>query len=300
MTVEPITSVPATEGQNKHARRLIEDAADGALKELCLDKGAMQRLIEQGSDPIRLQLITLLRGLALTDEFADEEADSGFGYLSGYKKPNPAAQQMADLKREFPQLKSYDESLANGACPPNTEGNFLIPRWRDLAPTYGEALELVLAALKRSRNGRFVNYREKQLGSQRLKESTKKIAMFKKLGDEQKEHDVLVVAAQFGIMRRGKSVRRARVIMGGNECGLGAFETGIMLLTHPNRLQHYDDLWLDCTGDEYAPGTGGVFSSAPYFGFDGEDLRFGAGDVGDPYGRYGSASAFVPVVVPSE
>jgi hypothetical protein len=32
--------------------------------------------------------------------------------------------------------------------------------------------------------------------------------------------------------------------MNANECGLGAFAIGIMLLTHPERLKHYDDLWI--------------------------------------------------------
>ena len=79
-----------------------------------------------------------------------------------------------------------------------------------------------------------------------------------------------------------------------NECGLGAFAVGIMLLTHENRLKHYDDLWIDCAGDEYAPGAGGGFSRAPCFNFDGADLEFGARDVGGAVDGYGSASVFLP------
>jgi hypothetical protein len=82
--------------------------------------------------------------------------------------------------------------------------------------------------------------------------------------------------------------------MNANECGLGAFAIGIMLLTHPERLNHYDDLWIDCAGDEFAPGADGVFSRSPCFGFDGGGVGFDTGDVGDANGYCGSASVCLP------
>jgi len=287
MTAKPITS-----GQSKQIRRFVEDATNSALEELAFDKDAAQRVIEQGNE-IEALVLDMLRGLAVTDEFSNEEVASSYGYLSGYK-PRPVSEQMAALKAIFPGLKSFDKSTAAKELPPGAEGMFLIPRWETLAPTYGQAVEVVLAKLAESRNGKFVNYRENQLGPNQLKESTKKAAMFQKLGDQQKGHDVLVVAGQFGIRHRGKSVRRARVVMGGLECGLGAFEIGIMLLTHPERLQHYDDLWVDCAGDEYAPDAGGGFYGAPYFRFYDEYLEFDADDVGNPGDYDGSASAVLP------
>ena len=292
------TSVPATEGQLKQIRRLVEDAAEKAAKQLGLDKDAMQRLVELGVVGLVPHFVMLFSNLVLTDEFADEEVESNYGYLSGYKL-RPVAEQMTTLKSIFPQLESFDESAAAKELQLGSEGNFLIPRWQELAPTYGEAVELVLAALKKSRNGRFVNYRENELGPDRLRESAKKSDMFQKLGNEQKGHNVLVVQAQFGLRHRGKSVRRARVVMGGNECGLGAFEIGIMLLTHPDRLANYDDLYVDCAGDEYTPAADGVFHDAPCFRFRGERLEFCTGGVYGPRAYCGSASAFV-VAVPSE
>ncbi len=74
---------------------------------------------------------------------------------------------------------------------------------------------------------------------------------------------------------------------------------GFILLTHQNRLQHFDDLWIDAGGDEFAPDADGAFDRAPCFSFLDERLEFRAGDVDDPDERCGSASAFV-VVVPSE
>ncbi len=79
-----------------------------------------------------------------------------------------------------------------------------------------------------------------------------------------------------------------------NECGLGAFAVGIMLLTHPERLQHYDDLWIDCAGDEFhdPQGSDAPFDRAPLFYFYDGKLKFGAGWCGDAGGFYGSASGW--------
>jgi hypothetical protein len=117
--------------------------------------------------------------------------------------------------------------------------------------------------------------------------------VFQKLGLEQKDHDILVVAAQFGLRHRGRSTRRAREVMNASEFGLGAFAIGIMLLTHPERLMNYDDLWIDCAGDDYSCDADGLFGNAPYFGFGDDGVGFGTSDVASADGSYGSASASV-------
>ena len=59
---------------------------------------------------------------------------------------------------------------------------------------------------------------------------------------------------------------------------LGAFAIGTMLLLHLIRLQHYNDLWIDCAGDGWSPGTNGVFSESPCFSwFDDELASLGKG-----------------------
>ncbi len=205
----------------------------------------------------------------VTDQFKDEEVSSTYGYLSGYTKPKGITEQTNILRQIFPGVGFADEKLAEGAVPANAEGWFAIPKWQSLAKTYGEAVQMVLDAIKKARNGKFYNYRENQLGPDRLRQSAKSTEVFQTLSDEQKDYDILVVAAQFGIRHRGRSVRRAREVMldSGNEFGLGAFAIGIMLLTHSERLMNYDDLWIDCAGDEYAPDADGDFSGAPFFKF---------------------------------
>jgi len=84
------------------------------------------------------------------------------------------------------------------------------------------------------------------------------------------------------------------------EFGLGAFAVGIMLLTHEDRLQHYDDLWIDCAGDEFHDPQNSVapFDLAPIFGFRDDRLGFGTSWSGGAGGNFGSASGWlVPPVI---
>jgi hypothetical protein len=273
MMTEKITS-----NQRKQIVRFVEDGIDA----MNLQKDGAQRLIENGGE-FQAELKKLVERFSITNQYADEEVESSYGYLSGYT-PKGITEQTNRLRELFPGIGYANEKLAEGVLPENAEGWFAIPRWEKVAPTYGEAVQKVLDLIKQTRNGAFYNYREGELGPNQLRQSAKAKSVFQKLGDEQKDQDILVVPAQFGIRHRGRSVRRAREVMNANECGLGAFAIGIMLLTHPERLKHYDDLWIDCAGDEFAPGADVVFSESPYFEFGGDEVRFGAGGSAGPAG----------------
>jgi hypothetical protein len=227
-----------------------------------------------------------------SNQFANEEVKSNYGYPKGYQQKDVHAQ--ANLLRELISGVGFaDEKLAEPPLPNGAEGYFAIPRWQTVAPTYREAVEKVFALLAKQRKGKFQNYREGQLGEQYLRESEKTVAAFQKLSDEQKGYDILVVPAQFGTRHRGRSVRRAREVMNSSEFGLGAFAVGIMLLTHPEREIQWEQLHIDCAGDEYSPDGDGRFVGAPLFGFDDGELGFGNGWVDGPRYGYGSASGFV-------
>jgi len=287
MTTQSITSK-----QQKQYMRFVEDAAERALAEVRLDKDGLQKLIENGGE-FQLRIIAAIRELSVSNQFVDEEVESSYGYLSGYK-PKGITEQTNILRQLFPSIGFADEQIAGQPLPQNAEGWFAIPRWEKVAPTYGEAVEKVLAMIKQAQSGKFYNYREGRLGPQYLRQHAKTAKAFQKLGDEQKDYDILVVPDQFGFLHRGRSVRRAREVMNANQFGLGAFAVGIMLLTHPERLQHYDDLWIDCAGDEYAPVADGDFSGAPCFVFHGGEVGLGAFWVDRAYDYFGSASGFSP------
>ena len=299
MTTQLIT--PITDGQRKQYLRFVEDAtqkgAKLALEQVPIDKEGFQKLIERGDEfnsAIAALIVAKTRELSVSNQFANEEVESSYGYPSGYQKPKSITEQTNILRQFFPGIGYADEKIAEQLFPRNTEGWFAIPRWEKIAPTYREACQKVFEIIKKTRNGKFQNYREGQLDPMHLRQSEKSAKMFQKLADEQNDHDILVIAAQFGLRHRGRSVRRAREVMNALEFGLGTFAVGIMLLTHPDRLQHYDDLWIDCAGDEFSYAAGGRFGLAPCFSFYDGRLRFDAHGVANAYGFYGSASASVP------
>jgi len=291
--------IPATAGQLKQINRIIADAVEKIVTELSLDKDGAQRVIEHGDKlvgNIGEVALRTLSDLSVTDEYKDEEVKSNYGYLSGYKKPKDITEQTNILRQLFPGIGFADEKLAEREVPKNADdGWFAIPKWQSLAPTYGEAVQLVLNKLKETRSGAFYHYREGELGPDQLRQSAKTASVFQKLAEEQNGFNILVVAAQFGLRHRGRSVRRVREILLGNEFGLGAFAIGIMLLTHPKRLAYYDDLWIHCAGDEFAPGADGKFCNAPTFRFSDGMLKFRTYGVSRACDFCGSVSGFLPL-----
>ena len=185
--------------------------------------------------------------------YFNEEVPSSYGYPTGYK-PKAITEQLDRLRELFPGIGTADEKLAEQAPPLYAEGWFAIPRWEKLADTYGEALARVLELIAKSREGEFRNVEKftREYPPRSLLQTERTDMMLKTLGEQQGDHDVLVIPAQFGFRHRGRSVRRARGVFTANEFGLGALAVGIMLLTHPERLMDIDDLGINCAGDEYA------------------------------------------------
>jgi len=280
-----------TDGQKKQVKRFSEDAIDRAIADGLLgDKDGTQKLIENG-DEFQARIITAIRELSVSNQFADEEVSSSYTYPKGYKVKG-ITEQTNILRQLFPGIGFADEKIAEQTLPSNAEGWFAIPKWETLAPTYGEAVEKVLAMIASKR--KFYNYRDGHLGAEYLRQHVKTVKMFQKLGDEQKDFDILVVPAQFGLRHKGRSVRRGREVFIVNEFGLGAFAIGIMLLTHPEREIQWEQLHIDCAGDEYAPDGDGEFVGAPYFDWGDGGLHFGTDWTGSVNEQFGSASGFLP------
>ena len=287
-----LTSEPMTDDQRRQLTRLGEDAMAKALKTINPDKSGAQRIHARGDEVMKV-VLDKVRELSTSDQFADEEVESSYAYPAGYRVKG-MTEQTNILRQLISGVGFADEKLTEKPLPDGAEGYFAIPRWQTIAPTYREAVEKVFALLKKQRDGKFYNYREGRLDERYLRETEAQKAAFQKLGDEQKGYDILVVPAQFGLRHRGRSIRRAREVMSWNEFGLGAFAVGIMLFTHPERLVDYENLWIDCAGDEYAPDADGQFDYAPCFYFNVGKVRFHAYWFDDAHGHYGSASGFLP------
>lgn len=201
-------------------------------------------------------------------------------------------EQINRLCQLIPSIGRADEKLAEQPLPQGAESYFAILRWQTLAPTYGEALQKVLDLIKETLGGKFYNLCEGQFGPRYLRQYYKTVNAFAKLGNQQKGYDILVVPCQFGLHYNRLSVLGIREAMDDYEFGLGAFAVACMLLTHPERLQHYDDLWIDCSGDEYSGGGSNRFERAPYFNFKYGNIRFDTRWFGDDRERFGAASGF--------
>ena len=316
--------VPASIGQIKQINRLIADAVEKTVTEFGLDKNGAQHVIERGNELVHnIEAITLamLKDLSYSRRYQDEGMGPNYGYMSDYKKPKDITEQVSILRQLFPCLGNANEKLALRSVPKNADdGWFAIPKWQSLAPTYGEAVQLVLNKLKEIRKAPSCNYREGELGPDKLRQSAKTAGVFQKLAEEQDGYDILVIAAQFGFCRRGRLIGRLRENMLPNEFRLGAFAIGIMLLTHPERLNRCEKLWtdssgdesdpdahgdswsspffelsIDCSGDESDSDDHGNFWSSPVFCFNEDEFSFDLITVSYVYDNYGYISGFLPL-----
>jgi len=188
-------------------------------------------------------------------------------------------------------IKAYEQRLPAGA-----ETWFAIPRWKLVAGTYAKAVEKVLNKLQYARGDLDFSGRIKFLSQH---EHT--IKKFEEISNQQNGYSILVIAAQFGWRHRDRSVQKVREIFTENEFGLGAFEIGCMILTHPDRFFSDADLWILCSGNECnLPGDIPIFTGdIPIFIGHRGKLKFDGGSpstigIKEAYSFYGSPTGFVP------
>jgi len=237
------------------------------------------------------------------NQYANEVVSSSYTYPKEYKM-KPIGEQVKFIAEKFgldpTQALEFAKNLP--ALPEGAEGWFAIPKISAIAKKYYseslnpanhycESVRLVHRKLAKSRS--FYNHREGQITMAQIRQHPRTQSFLEQLESEQ-QGDILILAVQYGIRHRGKSVRRARETFSGNEFGLGTFALGCMALVHPDRYVLWEELDTDCAGDEFAPDADGVFSDAPFFNFHGDELRFGTSDVSNARACYGSASAFAP------
>ncbi len=240
----------------------------------------------------------------LTDRFKNEEVCSSYTYPKEYKGPKQIEAQIKALAAIFnldpSQALEFAKNLPE--LPEGAEGWFAIPSVDALAsrffpevkdPTekYCRAVQLVHEKVAGSRS--FYNYRQGQIDTAHLRVHTRTAQMINQITQTQKG-DILIIAGQLGMRHRGRSVRRAREVFKTNEFGLTSLAVGSIILTHPERLVRWEELDIDCAGDEFCDDGSGRFGRAPCFFFRVGEVGFGTGYVGIAYDRYGSSSFFAP------
>ena len=226
--------------------------------------------------------------------FAKEEVGSDRVYPEGYFH-RPICEQLVLLSKHFTKQDASEILACSKSMPdlpPYAEHGFAMPKWKTVAKTYNEATEFVLDRLAASRT--FKNWRAGELGQKymRLSERTEEgLAIL----DNAYKGDYTVLPAQFGLMHRGRSTRKVRTIYLPHEFGLGPYETGVMFLSHPERLQGKpNELYVDCPGVEYSPDADGQFTDALCFYWCDCRLDFNTDWADDPLSSYGSASGLLP------
>jgi hypothetical protein len=207
----------------------------------------------------------------VSSKYLDEEVGSNRVYPPTYRV-RPVEAQVTELRKLFPVLGSCQEKLSRKPLPEGAEAWFAIPRWQALAPTYNQAVELVIEVLATKR--KFSNRIVGKLGDKFLRQTERSKLAEKILAEQQQGNDFVVVGAQAGMLHRGSSARRTRVSMAGNEFGLGVFAMACMLLTHPERLSTGDTLMIDCSGDEYSVRGDYTFDRVPLFDYDIGGIEF--------------------------
>jgi len=259
-----------TDLQNTLLQELLGDAAQRAYRTAIeqLDQQSAQAVLDTGNKvtaEIADQVVEIVLRRTISDKYKGEQAASNRVYPPTYRV-RPVEAQVTELKKLLPSLGSCHEKLARNPLPEGAEAWFAIPRWQALAPTYNEAIEIVLGLLASRR--KFHNRIAGRLGPAFLRQTERAALAAKILTEQQEGNDILVVAAQAGMRHRGCSARRARVAMAGNEFGLGAFAVACILLTHPERLSSEETIMIDCGGDEYSVGGDYTFDRVPLFDFD--------------------------------
>lgn len=265
-----------TEQQNALIRQLLIEAADAACARSLqqLDRQSAQLLLE-GRDKLKDEMIGLMAEAIernkVSERFKDEEVGSNRVYPRNYRVRH-LDDQLAELRRTFPHLRSCMERIGRTPVPDDAEGWFAIPRWQALAPTYNEAVEIVLDVLVSRR--RFSNRIAGRLGPTYLRQTDRSKLAERLIAEQQPGCDILVVPAQAGMLHRGSSARRTRVAMAAHEFGIGVFGFACMLLTHPERLSSPDTLMVDCGGDEYSVRGDIQFDRVPLFDYDISGVEF--------------------------
>lgn len=236
--------------------------------------------------------------------FKDEEVSTNLRYPSEYHGPKPIEEQIAALAAIFglDPAKALEYAKSLPELPHGTEGWFAIPCVDALAAKhfpevidpgqkYCRAVELVLDKIAAKRA--FYNYRANQIDTAHLRVSARTMEAMAKL-EEQQKSEILIIAAQLGMVHKGQSVRRAHETFAANEYGLTSVTSGSIVLTHPERLVRFEELDMDMAGDEFSHDGDDVFDHAPYLSFGDDKVEFGAGHVFDARGGCGSASFRLP------
>jgi hypothetical protein len=290
-----------TPGQKEHFGRLLNEVLDGSGL-LATD---VQEFFSNGRKvtTFKGQLGEMLQSLIIStpaNAYEGEKEEQSCYYPKGWSVPS-----LNDLETRLQEaIPGLSITLPTGDTyvPQGFDGMALVPKLSALARIlgvddpygsgYGELLEKVLGIISGKRS--FYNYRNGVLGSNYLRLHDEVRGKLEALESEM-DGDVLVVPISFGNLYAGYSARNARhTSLGKGQLPLGSVQVACLLLSMPERLVSYDDLWIDCPADEYNDDADGEWSCSPDLSFV-DGLSFYAGWSDNARGYCGSAVAALGV-----
>lgn len=288
------------------SKRELEDVVD----QLCKNDEQARVFIESrdGLKQIRPLLANLIKSLSESKLYADQVVASKYAYLSGYRQARPIDEQIQIL-RKFDwgrsinwELSDIQKKLLTQELPFGSEGYFVVVFDRIMVthyeddPTVSQSgpVRRCLDMLIRQRQELAVKYDSRYFDQAHYHRSRKATLMMQELWASQGcPLDIMLIPAQLGLKYAGHSALRSGVVFQKNEFPLDAYEILIMTLTHENRLQHYDDLWMTLPGSEYSKDANGIFDHSLYIKYVGGAIHMGSIKSSAADGYYGSVSGFL-------
>jgi hypothetical protein len=278
-----------------------------ALKAIGFGFSQVQTFI---SDSVRVAkfkegLTALLKETIAMNPFGKERVkQASWFYPKGWKAAALEGQKshLTGLFKRI-DLSQVDTLAAKVKAPKLADGLALIPKltylgeiW-NIANPYGKGYGLICEKLFEliASSRPFCNCRsgEMDAGHIRIMEDVRE--QLKKL-EADTPGDVLVFAFNFGNLYAGFSPRNARwEALSNSQLPLITAQVACLLLTMPDRLVACEQLFIDCSGDEWDWYAVGAWTSSVCFRFDDGRLRFGYGRAVGARARYGSAVAFLGV-----
>ena len=305
-----ITPVVTEEESPEKKVAHVLDLVRHAIRKSGIDAHGLQRIIEQGG-VFQARIIPILQELALpwTNEFADELTKLGYSYPQGWS-PDPLDVQRDRLLAAFPGLKLPDPIKGDLPTGFDVLGYHIFPERLGLrhgisdcnGASYGHLIQEVvfpkLAEVYKANGRGFENYRAGELGSDYIRlELRGRVAL--EAIQAVTEYDAYIAPVSYGKRWAPNTLspRNAReTALLAKELAQGSAQVGCHLIAQPGRLVAYEDLFLDCSGDEYNWDAGGGWSSCPGFYFRDGALRFSADWAEDADEYYGSVVALSPGV----
>ncbi len=159
-------------------------------------------------------------------------------------------EQVRRLRELFPTIARLGPRKVVGKLLRGRHG-LCIPRWECIAPTYSEALRIVLNKLRQQLEAKFGKPYDLKPESSQLNLGDQTQRLYQELHEMQPGADLLLVPAEFDICNPSPQAGDAKK-MSEHGVKMGAYAVCVMLLTHVELLDEYTDIQVNIEGDEHA------------------------------------------------